>query len=149
MCELIHGSSTTNLLLYNDSLIHIINKPRESELDIIFLHGLKCECTIGVWEWEKQITQTLLLDLDLSTDISRSAASDQLEDTINYKAVAERVIEFAQTSKFQLIETLAEEIARIIREEFGIGWVRVKVNKGGAVKDVNNVGVIVERGEAT
>lgn len=117
-------------------------------MDIIFLHGLKCECTVGVWEWEKQITQTLVLDLDLAADIAKAAATDELEDTINYKAVAERVIEFIQASKFQLIETLAEEVARIIREEFAIRWVRVRVNKGGAVKDVNNVGILIERGDA-
>ena len=115
-------------------------------MDIIYLHGLQCECVIGVWEWEKQITQTLILDIDLAADIASAAATDKLEDTLDYKQVAERVIEYAQASTFDLIETLIERLAALILEEFDIPWVRIKLDKGGAVKRVKHVGIVIERG---
>ena len=115
-------------------------------LDIIYIHGLKCECRIGVWEWEKQLSQTLVLDIDLATEISKSAESDDLKDTLNYQRISERVINFAQQSNFDLIETLAEKLAVIILEEFDVSGVRIKLDKGQAVKQAKNVGVIIERG---
>jgi len=115
-------------------------------LDIIFLHGLQCECVIGVWKWEKQITQTLVLDIDLATHIKKAADSDDLADTLNYKKVADRVIEYAQANTFDLIETLIERLAALIIEEFEVPWVRIKLDKGGAVKNVNHVGIVIERG---
>jgi len=114
-------------------------------LDTIFLHGLKCHCVIGVWEWEKRITQTLVLDIDLGTDIRQSAKTDKLQDTLNYKKIAERVIEFAESSRFDLIETLIEKIAALIIDEFDVAWLRIKLDKGGAVKNVGNVGIVIER----
>ena len=115
-------------------------------MDIIYLHGLKVECVIGVWEWERRITQVLNIDIDMSSDIAAAATSDQLDDTLNYKAVAKRVVEFVGGSSFQLIETVAEKIAEMLLNEFKIKWCRVKVDKGGAVRGVRNVGVLIERG---
>jgi dihydroneopterin aldolase len=101
---------------------------------------------IGVWKWEKAITQTLILDIDLATDIKPAAASDDLSDTLDYKAVADRVIEYAQANPFDLIETLIERLSQVILAEFNVSWVRIKLDKGGAVKNVRHVGVIIERG---
>lgn len=115
-------------------------------MDIIYLHGLKVECVIGVWEWERRTTQLLTIDIDMAADIANAAATDQLDDTLNYKAVAKRVIEFVSGSSFQLIETVAEKIAEALLGEFKIKWCRVKVDKGGAVRNVRNVGVLIERG---
>ena len=115
-------------------------------MDTIYLHGLKCKCVIGVWKWEKAITQTLILDIELATDIKPAAASDDLSDTLDYKAVSDRVIEYAQASPFDLIETLIERLSEVILAEFNVPWVRIKLDKGGAVKNVQNVGVIIERG---
>lgn len=115
-------------------------------MDIIYLHGLKCECTIGVWEWEKAISQTLVLDIDLASDNAKAAANDDLKDALNYQAVTERVQRFAKDNAFELIETLAEKLAAVILDEFDTSWVRIKLDKGQAVKDVKNVGVIIERG---
>ena len=114
-------------------------------MDIIYLHGLTCHCTIGVWEWEKAITQTLVLDIDLASNNSKAAANDDLKDALNYQAVTERVCAFAQDSRFELIETLAEKLADLILTEFETDWVRIKIDKGQAVKGVKNVGVIIER----
>lgn len=115
-------------------------------MDIIFLKDLKAECIIGVWDWERQLRQRLTIDLELGTDIARAAASDDLADTLNYKAVAKRVTAFVEGSEFKLIETLAERIAALLREEFDIPWCRVTLDKGGAVRGSRAVGVVIERG---
>ena len=117
-------------------------------MDLIYLHGLKIECVIGVWEWERRIRQTVILDLDMAADIRRAAASDRIEDTLNYKAVAKRLLDYVGNSQFQLVETLAEKVAEILLKEFQLKWVRVRVNKKGAVRGASDVGVIIERGEA-
>lgn len=116
-------------------------------MDIIFLHGIEANCVVGVWEWEKQITQKIIVDIDVSADIAASAATDELDDTLNYKALAETVINMLEESRFQLIETMAEEVAKLAIEKFSVAWIKVRINKGGAVKSVRNVGVQVERGQ--
>jgi 7,8-dihydroneopterin aldolase/epimerase/oxygenase len=115
-------------------------------MDIIYLHDLKVDTIIGIWEWERRTTQTVTLDLDMAADVRRAAASDRIEDTLNYKAVAKRVIAFVEASRFQLVETLAEGVAALILEEFEVSWVRVRVNKHGAIRGASDVGVVVERG---
>lgn len=117
-------------------------------MDIIYLHGLKIECIIGIWEWERRIKQAIILDLDMAADIRRAAATDSIEDTFNYKAVAKRLIEFVGQSQFQLVETLAEKVAGIMLAEFKLKWVRVRINKKGAVRGAGDVGVVIERGQA-
>jgi len=116
-------------------------------VDIIFLYGLEANCVVGVWEWEKQTTQKIIIDLDVLADIKHSAASDELKDTLNYKSMAENVIEMLETTHYQLIETMAEEVAKLILENYATTWVKVRINKGGVVKNVKNVGVQIERGE--
>jgi 7,8-dihydroneopterin aldolase/epimerase/oxygenase len=117
-------------------------------MDIIYLHDLKIECIIGIWEWERRIKQTIILDLDMAADIRRAAATDKIEDTLNYKAVSKRLGEFVGNSQFQLVETLAEKVAELLLAEFRLTWVRVRVNKKGAVRGATDVGVIIERGKA-
>jgi dihydroneopterin aldolase len=116
-------------------------------MDIIYLHGLKCPCTIGVWEWEKAITQTLVLDIEIATDTAKAAENDDLKDALDYQAIAARVQAYAKGNAFELIETLVERLARLILDEFSTPWVRIKLDKGQAVKGVKNVGVIIERGK--
>jgi dihydroneopterin aldolase len=115
-------------------------------MDIIFLHDLKVETIIGIWDWERKIRQTVAIDLDMSADIRKAAASDSVDDTLNYKLVAKRVQQFVADSSFQLVETLAEKIAEIVLGEFEVSWVRVKVNKPGAIRGARDVGVLIERG---
>ncbi len=116
-------------------------------MDKIFLQELKVDTIIGIWEWERKIHQTVVIDLEMSADIAKAAASDDVADTLNYKSVAKRVQEFVAGSSFQLVETLAERIAGIIRDEFDVAWVRVKVHKPGAIRGSRDVGVEIERGE--
>lgn len=116
-------------------------------MDKIFLEELRIETIIGIWEWERKIRQTVIIDLEMSADIARAAATDEVADTLNYKSVAKRIQAFVGESKFQLVETLAERIAGIIREEFDVAWVRVKVHKPGAIRGSKDVGIEIERGE--
>jgi dihydroneopterin aldolase len=116
-------------------------------MDIIYLHGLKIQCIIGIWEWERRARQTVVLDVDMAADIARAAASDSIDDTLNYKAVAKRLIEYVGNSEFQLVETLAEKVAGLLREEFGVAWCRVRLNKPGAIRGARDVGVVIERGK--
>ena len=115
-------------------------------MDIIFLRGLRVDTVIGIWEWERRIRQTVVIDLEMSADISKAAATDDVADTLNYKSVAKRVQDFVAESSFQLVETLAERIAATIRDEFEVAWVRVRVNKPGAIRGSKAVGVEIERG---
>ncbi len=116
-------------------------------MDKIFLEELKVDTIIGIWEWERKIRQTVVIDLEMSADIADAAASDDVADTLNYKSVAKRIQGFVADSSFQLVETLAERIAGIIRDEFDVAWVRVKVHKPGAIRGSRDVGVDIERGE--
>lgn len=116
-------------------------------MDKIFLHELKVETIIGIWEWERKIRQTVIIDLEMSADIAKAAATDEVADTLNYKSVAKRIQGFVADSSFQLVETLAEKIAEIIRGEFGVAWVRVTVHKPGAIRGSRDVGIDIERGE--
>jgi dihydroneopterin aldolase len=116
-------------------------------MDIVFLKELRIETVIGVYDWEREIKQTVVLDLEMSADVAKAAASDHIDDTLDYKAVAKRLIEFVEQSEFQLVETMAERCARIVREEFGVAWVRLTINKVGAVTQARDVGVVIERGE--
>ncbi|TDJ40741.1 MAG: dihydroneopterin aldolase [Gammaproteobacteria bacterium] len=116
-------------------------------MDIIFLSEMKIDTVIGIWDWERKIRQTVVIDLEMAADIRKAAASDSVDDTLNYKLVAKRVQEFVGDAEFQLVETLAEKIAAIINDEFAVPWVRVRVNKPGAIRGARDVGVMIERGE--
>ncbi len=114
-------------------------------MDKIFLHALKTEAIIGIYEWERQVKQTVLIDIALSADIRKAALTDSIADTLNYKGVAKRVLAFVEASEFHLVETLAEHIAMLILEEFTAAWVQITLSKPGAVRGARDVGVALER----
>ena len=116
-------------------------------MDIIYLNDLRIETIIGIYGWERKTKQTVVLDIEMGTDIRKASASDVVDDTINYKSVAERLFEFVGGSEFELVETLAEQISDILLNEFKVPWLRLKLNKQGALKGVRDVGVIIERGK--
>jgi dihydroneopterin aldolase len=116
-------------------------------MDIVFIRELRIDTVIGIYDWEREIRQTVVFDLEMGADIARAAASDAIEDTLDYKAVSKRLVEFVQGSEFQLVETLAERCAAILQEEFQVPWVRLTLNKEGAVSSARDVGVIIERGQ--
>ncbi|MGH8162522.1 MAG: dihydroneopterin aldolase [Gammaproteobacteria bacterium] len=115
-------------------------------MDRVLIEGLTLEATIGIYEWERRIRQRLVLDLELGRDIARAAASDDIADALDYKAVAKRVRALVEGSSYKLVESLAETVATVVREEFGVPWLRVAVRKPGAVTGAANVGVVIERG---
>lgn len=115
-------------------------------MDIIFLTDLRAETVIGIYDWERGIRQTVAVDLQMATDISKAAATDNIDHALNYKSISHRLVDFIEASKFELIETLAENIARIVLDEFSVPWVRVTLHKPGAISASKDVGVIIERG---
>lgn len=116
-------------------------------MDIVYIRDLKIETIIGIYDWEREVKQTVSLDLEMATDIRRAAATDNIEDTLNYKAVAKRLIAFISESEFLLVETMAEQCAQIVMHEFNVPWLKLRLSKPGAVRGSQDVGVIIERGE--
>jgi dihydroneopterin aldolase len=113
--------------------------------DRIFLRGLECQCIIGFIDWERRVKQKVVLDLEFPTDCARAAASDAVADTVDYKRVAKRVLAYVGESQFQLIETLAHSLAVLLLEEFSLQWIRLSLNKPGAIRHSRDIGVSIER----
>jgi len=113
--------------------------------DIIFLRGLDVECIIGFIDWERRIRQKVRIDIEMPVDCARAAKSDDVVDTLDYKEVAKRVINFVENSEFKLVETMAHRMALLILEEFKISWIRISINKPGAIRGSRDVGVSIER----
>ena len=113
-------------------------------MDTVFIEGLQIEATIGIYDWERRIRQPLRFDIEMAFDNTRPAGSDDIADTLDYKAVSKRLIGYVGASEFGLVETLAERCAEIIRNEFGVAWLRLR--KPGAVRGADAVGVCIERG---
>lgn len=116
--------------------------------DRIFLRGLTAECIIGFIDWERRVKQTIVVDLELPVDCRRASASDDVADTVDYKKVAKRVLAYIEASEFKLVETLAHRLALLLLEEFGLEWVRISLNKPGAIRSSRDVGVVIERSRA-
>ena len=116
--------------------------------DKIFLQGLEIECLIGFIEWERRIRQKVVIDFELPADCARAAATDEVDATLDYKRVAKRMIEFVGASEFKLVETLAHRVAMLVLEEFGVEWIRLRVNKPGAIRGSRDVGVEIWRTRA-
>lgn len=117
-------------------------------MDKIFLSALTVDCIVGIWEWERDVKQTVIIDLEMAADIRRAAASDHIDATIDYKKIAKRLLAFVGESQFQLVETLAENIARVVVVEFSVPWVKVRVNKPAAIRGARDVGIEIERRSA-
>jgi dihydroneopterin aldolase len=113
--------------------------------DKIFLTALKTECIVGIWDWERKVKQTVVIDLEMACDIRKAAHSDHIDDTVDYKKVSKRLLTFIGESQYQLVETLTENIARIVITEFDVSWVRVRLNKQGAIRNSRDVGILIER----
>jgi dihydroneopterin aldolase len=114
-------------------------------MDKIFIHALKTEAIIGIFDWERQVKQTVIVDIEISADVAKAALSDSINDTLNYKRIAKRVLAFVEESKFHLVETLAERIAMLLLEDFGVDWVSISLSKPGAIRSSRDVGVKLER----
>jgi 7,8-dihydroneopterin aldolase/epimerase/oxygenase len=118
---------------------------RSSNGDAIFLHDLRINTIVGIWDWERKIRQTVSIDLEMGADVRKAAATDSIDDTLDYKQIAKRIQQFVEESAFKLVETLAENIAGIVLREFDVPWIVVKVNKPGAIRGSRDVGVVIRR----
>lgn len=115
-------------------------------MDIIFLGGLKIDTIIGIYDWERETKQTVILDIEMAYDIKKATVTDDIKDTLDYKAVAQHVVSFVEKNRYFLIEKLAEEINHSLRTKFNIPWVKLTLNKKGAISGASDVGIIIERG---
>lgn len=116
-------------------------------MDKVFLKALHATPVIGIYDWEREIRQDVYIDLTMATDVSKAGATDDIQYTLNYKSISDRIVDFANESRFGLIEALAENIAQIVRKEFDVQWVRVTVHKPGAIEAAEDLGVTIERGQ--
>jgi dihydroneopterin aldolase len=97
--------------------------------DTVSIRGLSVSAVIGAYDWERDIEQTLVFNVEMAADVARAAASDQLADALNYAEVAETITAVIRAGKFQLIETAAEQVASALITGFGLTWLRVEVVK--------------------
>lgn len=116
-------------------------------MDKVFIEGLQIETLIGIYDWERRIRQPLVFDIEMAFDNRKPAATDAIADTLNYKDVSKRLIEYVSQSDFGLVETLAERCAEIILNEFNVTQLRLKLSKPGAVRGARAVGVVIERSQ--
>ena len=116
-------------------------------MDIVFIKKLEVRTVIGVFDWEREIKQKLVLDLELGTDIKKAAETDDLTNTLDYKAISHGVFDFVEQSEYQLVETVADKVAELILRDFQVQWVSITLNKPGAVSIAESVGVKIERGQ--
>ncbi|MGC1510411.1 dihydroneopterin aldolase [Ketobacter sp.] len=115
-------------------------------MGIVFVRELKIQTVIGIFDWERAIRQTVVLDLEMASDIAKAGRNDNIDDALNYKSVSDRITAFVEASQFQLVETMAEKIAALVMDEFSVPWVRLRLGKPGALPNARDVGVIIERG---
>ena len=114
-------------------------------MDTVFIKGLKAASVIGCYDWERDIRQTLIIDLELTADFTRAAQTDALEDALDYAAISQRIIAVCDESRFQLLETLADHLAQLLLAEFGIAGLKMTITKPGAVSEADGVGVVIYR----
>jgi dihydroneopterin aldolase len=113
--------------------------------DRVFLRGLAIQTTIGFIEWERHVKQTVVIDLEIPVDCALAASTDHVTETVDYKSMAKRTIAFVEAADFKLVETLAHKLAVTLLTEFDIAWVKLSVNKPGAIRGSRDVGVEIVR----
>ena len=111
----------------------------------IFIHDLRVEARIGVYDWERHLPQTIRLDLELGAPSEKPFASGRIADALDYAKVVERLKAFAKDAPPPLLERFAEKVAQLVLTEFEPTWVRVRVAKLGALAGVKEIGVEIER----
>lgn len=115
-------------------------------MDIVYIRDLRIQTIIGIYDWEREVRQTVSIDLEMASDIRRAAQTDDIQYALNYKAVSKRIIAHVESRSALLVESLAEEIAALVRDEFQVPWLRLRLSKPGALRGARDVGLIIERG---
>ena len=118
-------------------------------MDIVYIRDLRIDTIIGIYDWEREVKQTVSLDIEMATDIRQATATDDIKYALNYKEVSKRLIAYVENRNALLVETLAEEITTLVREEFNVPWLRLRLSKPGAIRGARDVGLVIERGKKT
>ena len=113
--------------------------------DVIYIKDLRIKTIIGIFDWERKEKQEVSIDMEFPFDCKKAAATDSIEDAIDYKAITKSVIKFVEESSFQLQETLAENIAALVKEKYGVKFIKLRVSKPGAIRGSKDVGLIIYR----
>ncbi|WP_062061344.1 dihydroneopterin aldolase [Cellvibrio sp. OA-2007] len=116
-------------------------------MDIVYIRDLRIDTIIGIYDWEREVRQTVSIDLEMASDIRKAAETDDIQYALNYKAVSKRLIAYVENRNALLVEALAEEIAQVIRTEFNVPWLRLRLSKPGAIRGARDVGLLIERGQ--
>lgn len=116
-------------------------------MDKVFIQGLSIQTTIGFFAWEKEIKQTLIIDVAMGWDTAKAAENDELSKTLDYAEISEAIATFANNNPVDLLETLAERLAQYLMTEYQIPWLKLKIGKPNAVHNAQTVGVEIERGQ--
>ncbi|MFN3016728.1 dihydroneopterin aldolase [Vibrio coralliilyticus] len=117
-------------------------------MDKVFIEQLEVITTIGVYDWEQEIKQKLVLDIEMAHDNQPAGKSDDVIDALDYAQVSSAVLSHIESGRFLLVERVAEEVAQLIMTQFSVPWVKIRLTKPGAVPQASGVGVIIERGVA-
>jgi dihydroneopterin aldolase len=116
-------------------------------MDKVFINGLNIQTTIGFFEWEKEIKQTVVIDLIMGWDIRPAALNDELDKTLDYAQISVALEEFANKNPVDLLETLAQRMASFLMASYKIPWIKLTIHKPNAVHNAKSVGVEIERGQ--
>ena len=116
-------------------------------MDRVFINDLRINTIIGIFDWERQVRQTVSFDLEMAHDNRKAAETDNIEFALDYKSVAKRIIKYVESSEFLLVERMAEEVAQLVIKEFSVPWLKLTLKKPGALRGARDVGVMIERGE--
>ena len=114
-------------------------------MDKIFIKNIEVETIIGIFEWEREVKQSVFIDIEIDLNLQKSGATDKISNSLDYKKISKRIINFTIGSKFKLIESLADKIAKIVLNEFNVKRVSVSVKKQGALRGSELVGVNIVR----
>tara|TARA_Y100001970_G_C14210663_1_gene846692 strand:- start:758 stop:1120 length:363 start_codon:yes stop_codon:yes gene_type:complete len=114
-------------------------------MDKIFLRDLKLKTRIGIFEWEKQIDQVININIEVGTDIKRASETDDVQYSLDYKSLSIKVKDYVSNNQHDLIETLIENIAQMLLDEFDINYVTISISKPGAIRDSQDVGIEITR----
>ena len=115
-------------------------------MDIVFIEKLNVEAVVGIYAWERQVRQSILIDLEMAYDNTLPARSNDIADALDYAAVIQRVTDFVTEQKFELVETMAEEVAAMVMREFKVPWLKIRCAKPTVMSQASAVGVVIERG---
>ena len=114
-------------------------------MDTVFINDLKIDTIIGIFEWEREVRQTVGIDIAIGCDTRKAAAADDIQYALDYKTVVDLVQQFVENNTFNLIESLAEQISNLIFKELKVSHLNITIRKLGTFENVASVGVKIER----